>query len=520
MFSCSQQHAADIPLNNLDDVFPAPSVAIANYVPADYAQLAQNSMLHIRAGSKEQHRFAVQHLLSNPGYADAVAAELQASTTDRFKVGPVVSLCQVLADTGDASHASAIFPFTATIFPPIVRTSAFQALAQIAPAEYGAKLIAAYKIETESSPRNACLNAISQSGSEQGLDFIADLVLEWLTDGENGLQSSWNALLLNTNPRLGEVLKSLESHLAPFLALQAYGVRISLGERDLVDEISVYLDADKYSSAGTRSLAVQLIGELQHWQIVTSLVPSNNEKMDLTIIGLLSRDDAPESEVLPALDIYTQQPLQSVRRKALMQMLVLGKTSYFDSYLLELKEYPYTSGSLLSLTMLTDMQGLPEYAVDIIIERWPYCDDIQHKFGLVRALVRIGFKGATDFLGEIMIENSEDPEVIAFISEILGNSGPWSVTWFMDLWQQQQDFPTAQTVFLALSRYSQLPEVKQLFIDTAQSSNVDPLIRRFILELLYKVYPAETAGWFVEWRDNEQHAGLRTFYNRFLNAYY
>jgi HEAT repeat protein len=519
LFSCSQPDDVSVDEATLSDVFPAPTEVAPAYVEVDEIQLVDRYISHVHVGTKDHHHFAVQRLLETRDCADKVAAELRDLTTDRFTIGSVVSLCQVLGDVGDGQHAAAIIPFVETLFPPIVRTAAFQALANIAPADYGDLLIAAYAEQDESSPRDACLNALSQGGSEQGLDFIAELVEQWLDQGETALQSSWNALLLNSNPRLQQVLTRLQPRLSPFLALQSFGVRISLGDRDIHEQIKVYVDAEKYKSAGTRSLAVQLLGELQQWDLVMSLAPSHNEKLDLAIIGLLSRDDAP-ARAVQALDIYTQQELRSLRRKSLMQMIKLGKTSYFDSYLLELDEYPYTPGSLLALSLLTDMQGLPENVVDVMIRRWEYCDDVNHRLSLVRALVRMGYPSATDFLGEMLLNENTDPAVTKFISEVLGNSGPESTEWFLKLWEQNQDFATARVVFLALTRYPEMTEVREVLVATAQSLTIDPMSRRFVLELLHKVYPEQTRLWFAEWLKTERHSGVRAFYNHFLNSYY
>lgn len=520
LLGCSQQHSQNLIEDSLDVIFPLPNVVVPLYANVDDQQLGLNYIAHIRNGSKEQHRYAVQRLLERPQYADAVAAELAQSTTDKYSIGVIVSLCQVISDIGDNRHADSVLPFISTIYPPIVRSAAFQALAKIAPSSFGDDLIAAHKNEVESSPSDACLTALSQGGSDVGLSYIHQLVLKWISEKDNGLQSSWNALLLNTNPNLLDVLINLEPLLSPFMALQAYGVRISLGDRDLVNQISNYIDSSKYPSAGTRSLAVQLIGELQQWQTVLDLVPANNEKLDLAIIGLFSRDDAPRDKAIAALDIYSEQASMTVRRKALSQLLKVGKSSYFDSYLLELQEYPYTQGALLSLTLLTDMQGLPQHAADIMISRWNYCDDYNHKLSLVRALVRCGLPKATNFLGRIMLEAKEDPEVIKFISEIIGNAGPQSIDWFLKLWADNPGPDTVKVVFLALSRYSEVPEVEQLFVDTARSSTVSPFARRFVLELMHKVYPHKTAKWFAEWHDVEPHKGVRAFYNQFLNSYY
>ena len=519
LFSCSQPDDVVGYEASLSEVFPAPTKVVPTYVEVDGTLLIEHYIDHVHIGNKDHHRFAVQRLLENRESADRVADELRALTTDRFTIGSVVSFCQVLGDVGEARHAVAILPFVETIFPPIVRTAAFQALANIAPADFGELWIASYAKQNESSPRNACLNALSQGGSEQGLDFIAQLVEQWIDQGETALQSSWNALLLNSNPRLQQVLTKLQPRLSPFLALQSFGVRISLGERDIHEQIKVYLDASKYKSAGTRSLAVQLLGELQQWDWVMELAPANNEKLDLAIIGLLSRDDAPASAVR-VLDIYTQQELKSLRRKSLMQMVKLGKTSYFDSYLLELDDYPHTSGSLLALSLLTDMQGLPEYVVDVMIRRWEHCDDVNHRLSLVRALVRTGYPSATNFLGKKLLSDSIDPAVTKFISEVLGNSGPESTEWFLKLWERQQDFTTARLVFLAITRYPEMTEVRELLVKTAQSSTTEPMTRRFVLELLPKLYPDQTRLWFLEWRKEEPHPGLRAFYNHFLNSYY
>jgi hypothetical protein len=155
-----------------------------------------------------------------------------------------------------------------------------------------------------------------------------------------------------------------------------------------------------------------------------------------------------------------------------------------------------------------------------MIRRWPYCDDVNHRLSLVRALVRTGYPSATDFLGEKLLNSNTDPMVTKFVSEVLGNSGPESTQWFLKLWAQQQDFATARMVLLALTRYPQMTEVQELLVATAQSSTVDPMTRRFVLELLHKVYPRQTRLWFSEWRKEESHFGVRAFYNRFLNDYY
>jgi hypothetical protein len=155
-----------------------------------------------------------------------------------------------------------------------------------------------------------------------------------------------------------------------------------------------------------------------------------------------------------------------------------------------------------------------------MIRRWQYCDDVNHRLALVRALVRTGFPSATNFLGEILLSDDADPAVTKFVSEVLGNSGPESTKWFLKLWEQQQDFSTARVVFMALTRYPQKAEVRESLLAAAKSSTIDPRSRRFVLELLHKVYPDQTRLWFAEWLKEERHSGVRAFYNRFLNAYY
>lgn len=519
LLACSKQPEPVAALS-LDEIFtPAPGAA-PHYEMVGQQQMFANHLRHIHVGSKEQHRFATQMLLQGGSEAASlVAEELRNLTGDNFLIGAVVSCCQILSDIGDAKDADAVLPFTSIFYPPIVRTSAYQCLAQIGDPSLAEHLIGQYEHETESSPRDACLNAMSQGGSDAGLDFVASLVDNWLRTSEDSLQSSWNALLLCSNPRLVQVLKSFEERLAPFQALQAYGVRISLGDRTVANDVLKYLDSEKYPSGGTRSLAVQLLGELQQWDAVLAVAPANDEKIDLAIIALLSRDDAPASGV-SILDMYTQNDLPSIRRQALAQMLRLGKQSYLDSYLLELQDYPFTPGSLLALSMLTDMQGLPRHVVDIMTARFENCTDDSHKLGLVRALVRTGHPLACDYLGEMMLAQKESPAVLSFISEVLGNSGPQSVDWFIKKWQGDQSENNAITVFSALSRYASMPRVEKLFVDTATSNSTLPIIRLYLLGMLPKIYPYKIPQWFSDWRDKAEHLGLRAYYNHTLNSYY
>ncbi len=512
---------ADVQSANLDQVFDASEHSAPLYsAPASSTGLYGNFLAHVRNGTKDQHRFATQMLLDGGAQAaDVVANQLEKSRGDSFTIGFAVSCCQVLSDIGNESHAQTVIAFTDLKYPPIVRTAAFQCLAQIGGPELGPKLVAAFAQETEASPRDACLNAIAQTGSDAGMKFTVSLVENWLANANQELQSSWNALLLCSNKNLASELAALHPQLPPYQALQAMGVRMSLNERDLVNEVAQYLDADKYPSGGTRSLAVQLLAELGQWQKIIDAAPAHNEKVDSAIVSAFGRDDAPQ-EAKALLDLYSQSELDSIRRQALTILVAMSKLSYLDSDIRNLQDYPFTSESLVSLSLLTDLPKMPAHVAAVMIERFDSCDEEDHMNSLVRAMVRSEQPAACDFLGQAMIENRYSERITAFISQVLGNIGPGSIKWFMKLWQQQASLANAQVVFSALSRFGDNVEVQKLFVDTANSAQSLPEVRMYVFNLIRKVYPYKAQSWFLNWRDEATHSGVRAYLNKVLTLYY
>ena len=517
--ACSDSKSSQSDLSSLEVVF-ANTKSMPLFKKVNSEEQAARFLENLDFGTKNGRRFASEQLLRMPSLSLPLCRNFLSDITRTSKsTGFLMSVLQIMHDIGQPEDFPLVIPFVGLKHPPVVRTAAYETLGQIALPEHGGFLLNSVSSENEEAPRVAGLVALARSGSLEGHNYLHEQVVKWHDTQDAGLESAWNALLLSTSPALLASLEELEPRLAPFLALQAYGVRIQLGDRDLADKIKKYLNSEKYPSAGTRELAVQLLGELGESQAFLDLVPAGNEKIDLAIINLLGREDM-QGVGQSELDLYTQQDSEGLRRAALTVLIKRGYFGYLDSYLLSLKEYPFGSNSLLALKMVTDMPSLPSHAVNILTSRWNSCQEPTHFYSLIRALVRAGNSSANNFLGQLLVSEDSPSFIVENIAEVIGNCGPESVPWLIKYWEQNPTYERAERSFLALGRYADYPGVSELMWSIAGDSNQLPATRRLLFENLHKIYPNDYVEKMLEIYGREESALVRNFISTMLWEYY
>lgn len=511
--------AATIP-----EIFAVKGTIQTAYEPPAAGEWAQRYCNTLKIGTKNGHRFAAERLAELGPLASAtIAKEIRAYLSSPASMGYLVSLCEAFTECAEPEHADALMELIEVSETPVVRTAAFEAIGRSGQAHLVPRLLSVLTNEVEPSPRGAGLLAIAGIGTQECVDFLELQVQAWL-DPNSGMRvgmEGWNALLMVDNPSVAKVYASLELRLAPFQALQAYGMRIRLGERDLAPKLRPYLNAEDYPSAGTRTLALQLLGELGDWDSVLSIQDTSELKMQQSLVGLLRREDAVEAGVGEAVLDYFAESGQDgdLKLNALQGLIERGQTQRLDPYLRQLREFPTGKGSMNALKILSSPDMSDPRTDAILISRWDFSEGA-YRLDLMRGLTRGGSDAGARFLADRAMDPEEDLALRETAMVILANFGERAVPLFLEIYNAQPSVWTAVKVIPGLGKYAQVPEAREQLLYFASSSEVDDRIRHQLIGMLPRIFRAEASDILLAMREAEPRGEIVKYISSVLSEYF
>jgi len=496
----------------------------AAYVPPVEGAWAQRYIEHLRVGTKQSHHFAQERLTELGAEATPfLVAEIRKEAGQRSSMGYLINLCTALSACGNSEGSEVLLELLRLDQAPVVRSAAFEAISKLLPPGKELEVLELVAKESEVAPRAAGLQALAFYGNPESIAYLLAGSHQWLdsADGAVGGEACWKALLLVEKPEVIDALKELEPLLAPFPSLQAYGIRIALGDRDLVDEIRQYQNPLSYPSEGTRSLALQMLGELGDWDSVLALANTTEVKTQLSLVGLLRRDDAVAGNV--GLDVLEQlaenAASEDVRFNALLALLERGHSNRLDPFLRLAREFPTGKGSIEALQVLGKDGVADDRTAGILIARWPFAEGA-HRSSLLKALTRTKSMEAAEFLLQRALDVDEDPGLRTIAGTILSNFGPETVPMFRQIWNQDPSLATAQVVVPSVGKYADDAAARAFLLELASSPDVDDRVRRATLEKIPNIFRHEGFAILMQLSAEEPRAEIQRFISGILNEYF
>jgi len=474
---------------------------------------------HLRRGSKEGLGFAKERLvLMGTAAAPRLVAELEANMSRSSAMGYLVNLCEVMSACGRPQDADVLLRLIDQSPPPVVRTSAFEALAKFSSAENVPAIIERLRFEHEPAPFEAALRAVSHAGGIEALRFLEEQIRAWLAEDPAAVsgEKAFATLLLCEDPQAAVLLRQLEPSLPPFQRVQAYGARIRFGERDLVAALRPYLDAEQYPSAGTRELTLQLLGELGDWESVIAQAESPLMKIQLAVVALLRRPDAVAAEVgKDVLDHFFEQGQdETLRLNALAGLVERGESQRLDPYLRQLQSFPTGRGSGEALRILSRPEFADARVTGILIARWPQTD-AEHHVDLLRALAVTGQDSAATFLAAVAEDEEEDVGLRRTAATVLSNfRAEVAVPLLLRFYQASPSPGRASLVIPGLGKHVAQPEADAFLRELAADESASDGVRKVLFELLPLIY--RDRGYELLWQ--LQASSKRPDVRRFLDA--
>ncbi len=494
------------------------------YVPPEEGGWAKRYADKLHTGTKNGHRFAVERLVEMGADASAtLSSEIRAHLATPASMGYLVSLCDAFTECAEPEHADVLMELTEVSDTPVVRTAALEAIGRTKVEHLVPRIIAVLEKEAESSPRGAGLVALAEIGDQQCITYLEQQVVAWLEpEGTHRVgQESWNSLLMVDNPAVVFSLARLEQRLAPFQALQAYGIRIRFGERDLADKIRPFINAEKYPSPGTRTLALQLLGELGEWDSVLSVQNTDELKMQQSLVGLLRRDDAVAADVGEALlDHFAENGQDGdLRTNALLALIERGQSQRLDPYLRQVRDFPTGKGSMEALRVLGG-PGFNDPRTDpILISRWEFSEG-SYRIDLLRSLTRSSSAIGARFVADRAMDESEGMQLRETAMTILANFGPQAVPLFIEIYDNQPGVWTGAKVVPGLGKYADDPSAREKLLYLAESSEVDDRIRHLVIGMLPRIFRAEASDILLDLHANEPRGEIVKYIDTILSEYF
>jgi HEAT repeat protein len=454
---------------------------------------ARRFVEHLRRGSKDGLDFAKERLtLMGTPAAPFLVAEIEANMARGSAMGYLVNLCEVLGACGRPEDTAVLRALIAQSPPPVVRTTAYEALARLSTEADVPALIEALAFEREPAPFEAALRALAHAGGEEAIGFLESEVQRWLDLDQTAVtgDKAYSALLLCRDPKTADALVRLTPRLPPFQQVQAYGARIRFGDRDLVEALRPYLDPEKFPSAGTRELALQLLGELGDWETVLAQEDAAELKIQLAVVALLRRPEAREADLgRDVLDAFADQATdETLRLNALAGLVERGQEQRLDPYLRRLQGFPTVRGSGEALRVLSRPEFADARVAGILIERWGATGPEQH-MDLLRALAVTGEAAAARFIADIAGDESVPTGMRRTAATVLANFDQETAVPLLLAFHRASPSPgRASLVIPGLGKHVAHPDADAFLRELTLDPAGDDEVRRLLFDAVPLIY--------------------------------
>jgi len=480
---------------------------------------------HLRRGSKDGLDFAKEQLAKMGAPAVPVlVGELEANMSRSGAMGYLVSLCEVLSACGSSEQVPVLLRVLDQNPPPVVRTASYEALTRLGNQDMVPSILERLTFENEAAPREAALRAIAEAGGPQALAYLEQETRKWLAQDPTAYagDKAFSALLLCEDEGTSMALRGLRDLLPPFQQVQSMGARIRFGDRDLVKELRPFLQEEDYPSAGTRELALQLLGELGDWESVLSQEKSTVPKIQLAVVALLRRPDAVAAEVgLDTLDHFAEHgEEESLRLNALAGLVERGQRERLNAYLRQLQSFPTGRGSGEALRILSRPEFADERVATIMIDLWGRTDGAHH-VDLVRALAVCGRAEAASFLQQIAQDESVEVSLRQSAATVLANFTPdIAVPLLLEFFQSNPSAGRASLVLPGLGRHVQDARADAFLRELAADLELNDAVRRILIDAIPLIYRAEGYDILSEMLATSKRIDVRRYLESTLWRYY
>lgn len=515
----------------VDSVFALAQENLHAYVPPvegrepTQEEWAVRWVEHLRRGSKGGLDFAKEQLGKMGAPAIPVlTAELEANMSRSGAMGYLVSLCEVLGACGTTKEAPLLLRVLDQNPPPVVRTAAYEALVHLGTQDQVPAILERLIFENEAAPREAALRAMSVAGGSLALNYLEEETRKWLNQDPSGVagDKAFAALLFCEDARTPMVLQELKPLLPPFQQVQSLGSRLRFGDRDLQEDLRPFLDEEKYPSAGTRELALQLLGELGDWESVLAQESSSVAKIQLAVVGLLRRPDAVSAGVgLDVLDHFAEHGAEEgLRLNALAGLVERGQTQRLNSFLRQLQGFPMERGSGEALRVLSRPEFVDERAITIIIDLWARTEK-GHHVDLLRALAVSGRQEAAEFLLQLAQDESEDVGLRQNAATVLSNFPiDVAVPMLLTFYQANPSAGRASLVLPGLGKHVADPRADSFLRSLAADLELNDAVRRILIDSLPLIYREQGFALLREMHATSKRTDVRRYLESTLWRYY
>lgn len=516
------------PAQDAVSVFPpAPAgVSLAWAPPADGDWNAR-WIAHLRAGSREGQRFAMEQLRrAGTASGAALGDALRASGTDPAQFGFTLNLLPALGASGARSE----WPILAEILrvhpTPVVRTAAAEAAAQLAEPALLPTLLECLDREAEPAPRRAMLTAVARIGGATAAEELEARVRIWLRGsgaGGGGAAVSdpagdvWNAFMVMDGLELRAALERLDADLPPPLRVQALTARLELGDRTVGPALRGFLDAETYPSAKTRMLALTALADLGDWDAVTGAAADPAPEVPRAVARLLGNAGATDVG-LDLLDAWLGSQDVDLRNAALASLVARGQRHRLDPWLLRLRGFPFQDGSTEALLLLTRAELLDPRLTDVLLACW---EDAQGdaRLDLMRALTRIGAPAAAGRLAQTMADVREEPGVRQVAATLIANF-PDCVE-ALDAWYRAEpSAERASDLVAGLGRWLEQPRAREILLALAADSSAPDAARKVVFDALPTLLGFEACAILQELQAEAGRADVHAYLAQLLIRYF
>ncbi len=480
---------------------------------------------HLKAGSREGQRFALQQLrLAGPAAGPALAAELRAISGQPDRFGLAINLVSALGASGAAAEWEVVADLLLHHPTPVVRTTAGEAAAQLRAPELLPALQECLTRETEAGPRRAALSAIARIGGEAAVLDLEARVRSWISTAGSGGGAgdggdAWNALMLIEGPDLMPALLRLDASLPPPLRVQALTARLELGDRAVGPELRVYLDAAAYPSVKTRQLALSALAELGDWEALLGAAEDPDPGVVAAVARLLGTPAAVAAGVgVDRLDGWLTSGDPELERAALVSLVAHGQRHRLDPWLLLLREFPLRSGSAEALLLLTRDPLLDPRLPGVLIGCWPQAAG-EHRMDLMRALTKSESPEGAALIERAMLDPQEEPEVRRLAATLLANF-PSCVAPLQAWYAQEPGAARAADLVAGLGRQAADPAARAALLRLASDEAAPDEARKVVFDALPLLFEFEACAMFQDLREASRRPEVRDYLGYLLAVWF
>ncbi|TAH38453.1 MAG: hypothetical protein EYC70_03470 [Planctomycetota bacterium] len=496
------------------------------YQPPPDGDFVPRHLEHMLYGGRDALHYAQGRLAeAGPAAVPALMQALEPKLRDERYFAHVVSLCQALGRCGDPQTAPLLLRVVQEAPVPVCRSSALEALQELAAEGVAAHLVPLLSQETEIAVRQRLIEALGVLGGPEAADCLEALVVaavraEASEDARRDGTLAWNSLLLLRDAGALARLQRLSDLVGPLLRLQALIVRAELGETGLTAAIAEHLDAQRFPSGQLRATAVDALAAAGAWNEAVRAAADPDPKVRRAVARSLRSPSAPPAEAAALLQALAHDTDPGVMEEALRSLVARDDRRELEPWLRALAEFPLGAGSTDALNLLADPGLADPRTSAVLLRRWRYCDATQ-RVDVVRALGALGDPAAAEYLGRVLVDPEEERGVRQAAAVALANFGAAGLEPLLRAARAGMDVETAAAVLPSLASLARRHAAAADYLSAlAADTGAQDAARRMAMDLLPKALGEGAVAPLLRARDAEARTEVRGYLDGVLRAYF